>query len=118
MICNCSLLHAPDRASSARDSSQNILDVADDFVSGFPSRCRQASVTHRGGWQARVGVGGVVTDVTPRQTVRDAASRRSEGGTGEGHRKLRRVSPPRSGDLHARIGATLGHSLHSTVACA
>ncbi len=63
------------------------------------------------------GVGGVVTDVTtPRQTVREAASRRSEDDTGEGNRKLRNVSPPRSGDLHARIGATSGHSLHSTVA--
>jgi hypothetical protein len=57
-----------------------------------------------------------VTDVTPRQTVREAASRHSKGDTGEGHRKLRKVSPPRSGDVHARICATSGHSLHSAVA--
>ena len=61
------------------------------------------------------GVGGVVTDVSPRQTVREAACRRSEGDTGEGHRKLRKVSPPRSGDLHARIG-NLRALPHSTVA--
>jgi hypothetical protein len=49
-------------------------------------------------------VGGVVTDVSLRQTVREAASRRSQCDTGEGHRKQRKVSPPRSGDLHMRIG--------------
>src|SRR6202171_196415 len=33
-----------------------------------------------------------------------------------GQRDLRKVSPPRSGGSHARIGASSGHSLPSTVA--